>query len=254
VSARHRVRILPRIIARAIPAIAASFFALMIVAAPASALSVGGLWVFSQGAGQVVPDLSGHQLNATLGSSPLPDPNDPTWVRGAFFGLPALHFSGNSYLTVPDAPSLDSGQVTVGAVVRAGSSPGAYKYIAAKGAFQCSVASYGLYTGASGGLFFYVSNGLYSFTLSPDAGTQVWDGRWHLVVGTFDGSTVRLFVDGHQVGSGSPSTITIQYGGLDNNQFAIGDYLGGPCPTSLGFIGDMEGVGVVQGVVASPVG
>jgi hypothetical protein len=220
-------------------------------AVPASASVFGGAWSFIQGSGQVVPDLSGHGLNATLGAAP----NNPMWERGAFFGLPALQFNGNDYLTVPDSPSLDTPQVTVGAIVRAGASPGTDRYIAAKGAIQCLNGSYGLYTGTSGGLSFYVSNGPNSYTLSPDAGTGIWDGRWHVVVGTYDGSTIRLYVDGRQVGTGTPSTITIQYGlpDNDNNQFAIGDYLG-PCANPMGFVGDMAGVAVKQSVTESPFG
>jgi hypothetical protein len=225
---------------------------LFMAAGPASASDFGGTWSFAQGFGQVVPDLLPGGPDATLGSAP----NNPTWIPGAFLGLPALHFNGSDFLTVPDAPSLDSAQVTVGAVVRAASSPGTDRYIVAKGAFRCTAASYGLYTGKSGGLSFYVSNGTgtdSSYTLSPDAGAGIWDARWHVVVGTFDGSTVRLFVDGRQVGTGTPSTMTIQYGLPDGNQLAIGDYLG-PCPTSLGFVGDMAGVAVQQGVTPSPFG
>jgi hypothetical protein len=234
-------------------AAAVGLIGLLTLVPPASASVLGGLWAFNQGFGQVVPDLSGHHLNATLGSTPTPDANDPTWIRGAYFGLPALHFDGSDFLTVPDAASLDSAKVTVGAIVRASSSPGTFRYIAAKGAFRCSVGSYGLYTGASGGLSFYVSNGAYMFTVSPDAGTGIWDGRWHRVVGTYDGATVRLYVDGRQVGTGSPSTISIQYGLADDNQLAMGDYLG-PCPTSFGFVGDMAGVAVVPGVMPTPFG
>jgi hypothetical protein len=230
-------------------AVALGVLGLFMAAVPASAAEIGGAWSFAQGFGQVVPDLSGHGLNATLGAAP----NNPTWIRGAFLGLPALHFNGNDYLTVPDAPSLDSAQVTVAAIVRSVSSPGADRYIVAKGAIQCFNSSYGLYTGASGGLSFYVSNGPNSFTVSPDAGAGIWDGRWHVVVGTYDGSTVRLYVDGRQVGTGTPSTISIQYGLPDGNQMAIGDYLG-PCPTSLGFVGDMAGVAVSQSVTPSPFG
>jgi hypothetical protein len=231
-------------------AVAVGVLGLLMAAVPASASVFGGAWSFTQGFGQVVPDLSGNGLNATFGPAPN---NNPTWVRGAFLGLPALHFNGSDFLTVPDAPSLDSPQVTVGAVVRAGSSPGTDRYIAAKGAIRCLNASYGLYTGTSGGLSFYVSDGPNSFTLSPDAGTGIWDGRWHIVVGTYDGSSVRLYVDGRQVGTGTPSTMTIQYGLPDSNQFAIGDYLG-PCPTTLGFVGDMAGVAVRQSVTPSPFG
>jgi hypothetical protein len=231
-------------------AVAVGVLGLLMAAVPASASVFGGAWSFTQGVGQVVPDISGNGLNATFGPAPN---NNPTWVRGAFFGLAALHFNGSDFLTVPDAPSLDSQRVTVGAVVRAGTSPGIDRYIAAKGAIQCLNASYGLYTGTSGGLSFYVSDGPNSFTLSPDAGTGIWDGRWHVVVGTYDGSTVRLYVDGRQVGTGTPSTMTIQYGLPDSNQFAIGDYLG-PCPTTMGFVGDMAGVAVRQSVTPSPFG
>jgi Concanavalin A-like lectin/glucanases superfamily/Thrombospondin type 3 repeat len=41
---------------------------------------------------------------------------------------------------------------------------------------------------------------------SPPIGTNdVWDGNWHFVAGTYDGSKVHLFVDGSEVGSGTPT-------------------------------------------------
>jgi hypothetical protein len=41
---------------------------------------------------------------------------------------------------------------------------------------------------------------------SPAVGTNnVWDATWHLVVGTYDGSTVRMYVDGFEVGHGTPA-------------------------------------------------
>ena len=115
------------------------------------------------------------------------------------------------------------------------------------------IGTYALYTYVDGGLVFFISDGVNAPFLSPDAGTGIWDGGWHVVVGTYDGSTVRLYVDGRQVGTGTQSTITIQYGLPDSNQFAIGDYLG-PCPTPLGFVGDMLGVAVTQSVTPSPFG
>ena len=60
---------------------------------------------------------------------------------------------------------------------------------------SCAAASYGLYTGPNGGLEFYVSSSRGTvYVRSPDAGAGVWDGGWHMVVGTYDGNTVRLFV------------------------------------------------------------
>ena len=98
-----------------------------------------------------------------------------------------------------DAPSLEPDGVTVLARVRS-TGPGAFRYVMSKGAFQCENASYGLYTGESGGLVFYVSDGT-PLHLSADAGAGIWDGNWHTVRGAFDGQELRLYVDGAQVGT-----------------------------------------------------
>jgi hypothetical protein len=78
------------------------------------------------------------------------------------------------------------------------------------------------------------SNGGLNYSVSPDAGTSVWDGKWHSVIGTFDSSTVRLYVDGKQVGSGTPDTSAITYGLSSSNDLMIGNY--GGC-SGLGFSG-----------------
>ena len=58
---------------------------------------------------------------------------------------------------------------------------------------------------AEPGLEFYISqNGGLTYAISPDAGAGIWDGNWHFVVGTYDGLNVRLYVDGKQVGNGTP--------------------------------------------------
>ncbi len=110
---------------------------------------------------------------------------------------------------VPDSSSLEPpSAVSVGAFVKANGSPGDFKYIVAKGASGCIASSYALYTASDGGLEFYVAqNSGLSYTLSPDAGSSIWDGNWHFVVGTYDGSAVRLYVDGNQVGNGAPRPV-----------------------------------------------
>jgi hypothetical protein len=74
-------------------------------------------------------------------------------------------------------------------------------------------------------LRFYISDGD-SYSESPDAGVGIWDGNWHLVAGTYDGQTVRLFVDGTEIGSGTSSTISINYNLPENNRLYIGAYRG----------------------------
>ena len=62
-----------------------------------------------------------------------------------------------------------------------------------------------------GGLRFCVF-GDGSYVESPGAtDQQVWDGNWHFVAGTYDGATVRVYVDGTEVGSGTPTQQTINY-------------------------------------------
>ncbi len=206
-----------------------------------------GLWPINEGSGQTVRDWSGKANGGVLGASSAADAGDPSWIA-----LPssrsrkhnALRFGGDDYVTVRDSASLEPENISVGAVVRAAASPGAYRYVVSKGALQCSTASYGLYTGADGGLRFYVSNGT-DFVLSADAGTTLWDGDWHVVLGTFDGGLVRLFVDGREVGTGTPTSITLAYGFPTNDNFHIGDYRGS-CADPLGFVGDIDAVAVAN--------
>jgi concanavalin A-like lectin/glucanase superfamily protein len=210
--------------------------AIFIAAAGPAAANVFpvGSWRFNEGSGTVAHDSSRHGNDGTLLSG-------AQWVPGRFAG--ALSFDGNTgAVQVPDTSLLDPATVTVSAWVNSSTDPGAYKYIVAKGATACQAASYGLYTGAHGGLEFYTStSGGASFTLSPDVGTGVWDGRWHSVIGTFDGSTVRLYVDGTQVGAGTPDTAPISYGLSSSNTLLIGNYAG--CG-GLGFDGRIDQVRV----------
>jgi len=153
----------------------------------------------------------------------------------------AFTFPGGAsdYVRVPDDASLEPSRVTVDAWVRA-TSPGSHRYIVGKGAKGCTAASYALYTGSGGGLRFYIYNGS-TYKLSPNAGSGVWDGQWHHIAGTYDGSHVRLYVDGDEIGSGTPTNISIAYGLATNDDLLIGQF-GGTC--SLPFRGDVDEVEV----------
>ena len=203
-------------------------------AAPAMATVLPvGQWDLNEGAGLVA-----HNDSPLSGSGALS--GAVSWTSGRFAG--GLAFAGTSgEVDVANSPALDAADVTVSAWVQSSGSPGDYRYIAVKGGNGCCTGSYGLYTGAAGGLEFYVASSATTYVVSPDAGTGVWDGRWHNVIGTFDGSTVRLYVDGKQVGSGTPDSAPIQYGLPTSNDFVIGNY---PWCPGLGFAGDIDEVKV----------
>jgi len=204
-------------------------------AAPAAAnvLPVG-TWSFNETGGTVAHDTAFQPDNGRVQGG-------ATFTRGRFWN--ALSFDGNaSAVDIPERAIFDSPQVTVSAWVNSASSPGNFKYVVAKGASGCLAGSYGMYTGANGGLEFYVaSNDGLSFAISPDAGTGIWDGSWHSVVGTFNGSSVDLYVDGKQVGSGTPNTTPIDYGLPTSGDLMVGDYAG--C-SGLDFSGKIDEVHV----------
>jgi hypothetical protein len=219
--------------ARAIAGLAATIFLTATASAGADVLPVG-VWTLNEGKGSVAHDFSGHRDDGLLEGA-------PQWTKGRFDH--ALRFDGvASTVRVSDNPRLDTPEVTVSAWVNSSASPGIYKYVVAKGANICSAASYGIYTGSNGGLEFYVSsNQGYAWMVSPDAGQGVWNGQWHNVIGTYNGSTVRLYVDGRQVGSGTPDTVPIAYGLPTSNDLTIGDYVG--C-SSEDFTGSIDEVKV----------
>jgi 6-phosphogluconolactonase (cycloisomerase 2 family) len=143
------------------------------------------------------------------------------------------------YIEVPSSTSLQPAALTVMAWVKSQGFPGVHNYVLSQGADRCVAASYALYT-ELGGLRFYIDNG--SEVDSPVAtDAQVWDGNWHLVAGSYDGARVRMYVDGAEIGAGTPTTGAINYALPDNNRFYIGAYRGG---CNLGFTGSIDEVRV----------
>jgi 6-phosphogluconolactonase (cycloisomerase 2 family) len=159
---------------------------------------------------------------------------------GQAFGL-----SGAGEVLVPDSPSLRPAAVTVMAWVKAPTFPGPNNYLVSKGANQCRAASYALYTSAqTQNLLFGIYDGVNGAQTQDTGSAGVWDGNWHFVAGTYDGSYVRLYVDGVEVGTAaSPTHLTINYALPTNNNFYIGAYVA-PEWCTLGFNGSIDEVRV----------
>jgi Concanavalin A-like lectin/glucanases superfamily len=229
--------ILKTLRATAVPAILAAG---LVVPATAAAGPLRGWWPMNERSGQTVRDWSGNGNHGTLGTTPAADDNDPTWIKGIFNLGSALRFDGNDVVSIPDSPSLRPERLTVSAWVRTNGPPGQFQYFVSKGADSCDSASWGLYTTENGLLSFYVYHGDGRWVRAPEASAEVWDGRWHHIAGTFDGTTVRLFVDGRQIGSGTPTSEPIDYD-VPEPDMGFGSYLG---TCALYLTGDIDGVSV----------
>jgi hypothetical protein len=204
---------------------------LVAVALPATASAslsdtVRGWWPLSEGRGQIARDWSGNGNHGQLGSTSGVDANDPTWVRG-IFGSYALQFGGDDFVRIRDSAALEPQNLTVSAWVKAGASPSAFKYVLGKGGEGCVASSYALTTGGTGGLGFYVWDGggelLWGGIAGPE---QVWDGRWHHVAGTFDGTNVAFYLDGKRLPYGFTSPVDIKYDLPTSGDTGFGEYLG----------------------------
>lgn len=181
-----------------------------------------GYWKFDEGSGVTAIDSAGANPGAIKGnvaytggglnSAPIADNAD------------ALHFSESPLVShqnvvlVKSSASLEVQAFRVSAWVRNKGAPSMFSYILNKN-LQTGRGSYALYTHDSGGLMFYVtavdtSSGNMRLRKSPDAGTSVWDGNWHLVEGRVDRTGVHLCVDGRDFGAGDQLSATerVAYG------------------------------------------
>jgi Concanavalin A-like lectin/glucanases superfamily len=202
-------------------------------------------WRMDEGQGQVTEDASGHGCQARLGALAMIESTDPEWVGGRKAFTAALAFDGDDFVEVQNSSVLEPVAITVEAWARACRlSP--HGHIISKGA-QKGVSSYCLTAGDSSGLTFRVFDGQQVYA-SPDAGPELWNGRWHHLAGTYDGQTVRLFVDGEEVGAGTPAAASIRYGLESHNTLYIGAFRG---ESEHGFVGAIDEIRVWDGALSA---
>src|SRR4051812_23910847 len=101
-----------------------------------------GWWPLDEGRGQTAYDWSGNGNHGQLGSTAGVDANDPSWIRGRWWGS-ALSFSGDDFIRIRSSKALEPQQMTVSLWFRGNGSPGSYKYLIAKGSDACTATSYG---------------------------------------------------------------------------------------------------------------
>ena len=168
----------------------------------------------------------------------------------------AFNFPGDPtvFVSIPSSAALEpSTTITVDAWIKAGPQ-GNFKYLVSKGfdtpPTGCSEgSSYALNTNSTGNLVFVVASAANTFHASQQAPLTIWDGDWHFVAGTYDGNTVRLYVDGNEVLPATPAVggLNIFYGYSDHS-LTFGTFRG--CPTlPPAYSGSLDEVEIFQRVL-----
>ncbi|NQX58109.1 glycoside hydrolase family 9 protein [Paenibacillus qinlingensis] len=174
-------------------------------------------WSFNENTGTSAADASGNGYTGTL-------TNGPTWVNGMH--NPALHFDGTD-----DYVTSAWGQITVNA------SRTLALWFRTKSVANGYMLSWGTNSGSALSQLAVSSGQIGFFGNGNNLVTQVYpytDGKWHHVAVTFDGATMKLYLDGVLKGS---RTTTLNTG---SSAIQIGKAIFG----STNFSGDIDDVTV----------
>jgi len=183
-----------------------------------------GYWKFDEGSGNIAYDSSGNGNHGTL-------VNGPTWTSGKFGS--ALSFDGvDDYVEIPTTAggSLDPDVLSVMAWIYVSGETTSVQRI-----FQRTSCTYGLFTSSDGlTIYFYVDTGNAGGAWKSVSYTVPSIRKWYHVVGTYDGTSMKLFINGELKAQTSQSYAV-------NNGGATA-YIGSADPTQQFFNGTIDEV------------
>ncbi len=168
-------------------------------------------WTFDEGSGSVVEDSIGSNTGSLV--------NNPTWASGMQGS--ALQFDGTSnYVNVEDSTSLQPSQISVSFwVKRNGAQPDWAKMLMKGSGAAAPWGSYKFeFSGSSDTNFYWMVGFTDNTSGVVSSVTSLADNQWYFVTGTYDGTRVRLFINGNPE-SYSEVTKTIKY---DTTPLTIG--------------------------------
>lgn len=141
-----------------------------------------GYWSFEDGAGTKATDFSGNGNHGTL-------TNGPTWADGRF-GKAASFDGTDDYVNIASMTGLPSGMMTVSAWVKISTHKNYNNIVGHE--WTASNGSWLLFSNSSGNVYF----GIYDTSQHTASVTGLSAGVWHHIVGTYDGSVIKIYSDG----------------------------------------------------------
>jgi len=160
-----------------------------------------GHWKFDEGFENIAYDSSGNQNDGVIiGSTYTNDVPRPSANFALAFNNTLGAEPADSYVMIPDSPSLrPSSALTVQAWINASQAGGERTHIIAKECGSSSNDSYALWYSWDGYLYFGLMSTPIASVRTEFPGLNVW----HHVAGVWDGSIMRLYVDGDEVANKS---------------------------------------------------
>jgi hypothetical protein len=151
-----------------------------------------GCWNFEEGSGVTAIDSSGNGNNGLIVNATY-STDTPSQSLSTF----SLNFNNTeagyaySYVTIPDSPSLrPNSSLTLAAWVKAGTFQARMRHIISKQLDSWGGDSFVLWYMGDGNIWFDVGGVGHIITAEPTA------NEWHHIGATYDGSFMRLYVDG----------------------------------------------------------
>lgn len=175
-----------------------------------------GQWEFDETGGTVASDRSGNGNNGAL-------VNGPTWSTDTPWDIGrSLQLDGsNDYVQVPHSPALaPTSAISFGTWFKANNTTASQKIISKTngGGYQLSLNENSVCPASTYCALVHVAGTYYSASVPISA---VSPGKWHHGFASYDGDTLKLFLDGKLVATNSNPSGSLTY--ASNNTLCLGN-------------------------------
>lgn len=180
-----------------------------------------GCWLFNEGQGDIVNDISGNKNHGTLTNFSHPATTTSGWNPGD--GGKQIKFTGNSnYILIKNNPSLQTNLISVFIKVKAVTVP---NYNSLIGRWNSNTPTGNWLITLNQRIIVFINNGASTITVEID-----YRNNYHIVGFVYDRSFMRVYIDGMQIGTPVNYTGAM---GICNTDLIIGTNIDAPSGRTL---------------------